>query len=539
MAVELCKVSLWMEALEPGKPLSFLDHHIRCGNSLLGATPRALNAGLPDDAFNPLIGDDKAVCTEAKKRNKDERSQLALFHGSETKPWESLGSLPAAMLEVETISDATAAAIHRKEQRYAELMQSSGYLHGHFLADAWCAAFVWKKTRDFPYPITNDVLRKIEGDPYDCASWLRVEVEHLSRRYKFFHWHLAFPEVFRVPAKGEKHTSEPAGWDGGFDVILTNPPWDRLKFNEQEWFANRAPEIAEALTTAARKKLLDALPEKSPELFREFVDERRVFEGINALIRHSGNFPYGSGGELNLATLFAESSVALASLTGRVGAVLPTTIVTDKSAQPLCQSWLRNGQLVAVFDFENRAGLFPHIDRRYKFSIMTLRGGREPAASVLAAFFLEDPAEVSRNENVLQIRTSDIAHVNPNTLSFPVSRSKRDFQLLLSLHQKAEPLLRDSEENDGGSWGYGVFFVFEMNKDSSRFFTEPATGLLPLLEAKLVHQFEHRAATFAGQTARDLANGTARESTISELGYWGAMEPNPELGIRFLMSSLS
>jgi hypothetical protein len=280
MAVELCKVSLWMEALEPGKPLSFLDHHIQCGNSLLGATPHSLTDGLPDDAFKPLIGDDKAVCTEAKKRNKDERSQLALFHGSETKPWEYLGSLPAAMLEVETMSDETAAALHRKEQRYAEFVQSSGYLHSRFLADVWCAAFVWKKTQEFPYPITNDVLRKIERNPYDCAPWLRVEVEHLSHRYQFFHWHIAFPEVFRVPAKGEQPTSKLAGWNGGFDVILSNPPWDRLKFNEQEWFAKRAPEIAEALTTAARKKLLDALPEKSPELFRKFVEERRVFEEL-------------------------------------------------------------------------------------------------------------------------------------------------------------------------------------------------------------------------------------------------------------------
>jgi hypothetical protein len=521
MSVELCKVTLWLEATEPGKPLSFLDHHIQCGNSLLGATPRVLAEGLPDDAFKPLTGDDKAVCAETKKLNKSERQQLTLFHGIETKPWEHLGNLPAAMIEVETMSDDTAAGLHRKEQRYDELVRSASYENARLLADTWCAAFVWKKCKPvdggFDYAITNDVLRKIERNPHDCAPWMREEIERLRDRYQFFHWHLAFPEVFPVPDKSERPSNEDAGWNGGFDVLLGNPPWDRLKFNEQEWFAECAPEIADAPTTAARKKLLDALPETAPELFREFAEQRRVFEGINALIRDSGNFPHGSGGELNLATLFAESCGRLASASGRVGAVLPTTIITDKSAQPLCQSWLENGRLVAVFDFENRAKLFPHVDSRYKFSVITLRGGSEPGAAVQTAFWLQDPVEIKREENILPLTLADIALVNPNTLSFPVSRTKRDAELLLAIHRKSEPLLRATREQDGGSWGYGVFFVFEMNKDSESFSTEPSDGALPLLESKLVHQFAHRAATFAGQTQRDIANGNARESTPNEL----------------------
>lgn len=519
MAVELCKVTLWLEATEPGKPLSFLDHHIQCGNSLLGVTPRLLEEGLPDDAFKPIAGDDKAVCTEAKKRNKEERKQLALFHGStEIAPWLHLGNLPAAMLAVDTMSDDTAAELHRKEERYAALVRSAAYESARFLADAWCAAFVWKKTRDFGYPITNDVLRKIERNPHGaCDPWMRDEIERLREQYQFFHWHLAFPEVFPPPAKAEKAENKNTGWSGGFDVLLGNPPWDRLKLDEQEWFAERAPEIANAPTTATRKRLLSELPERAPALWRQFENARRVFEGINVFIRISGNYPHGAGGELNLATLFAETFTRLANKQGRVGAVLPTTIVTDKSAQPLCHAWLEKGRLVAVFDFENRAKLFPHIDSRYKFAVVTLRGGEQPGAAVKAGFYLQHPEEVSREENLLSITLADIAQVNPNTLSFPVSRTKRDAELLLAMHRRAEPLLRDSDSFNGGSWGYGVFFVFEMNKDSDVFTTQPADGLLPLLEAKLVHQFNHRAATFAGQDSRDIANGNARESSPGEL----------------------
>ena len=71
MAAELCRVSLWLEAIEPGKPLSFLDHHIRVGNSLLGATPALLAKGIPDEAFTPIEGDDKEICKRFKKVNKD------------------------------------------------------------------------------------------------------------------------------------------------------------------------------------------------------------------------------------------------------------------------------------------------------------------------------------------------------------------------------------------------------------------------------------------------------------------------------------
>ncbi|MCD6598974.1 MAG: N-6 DNA methylase [Dehalococcoidia bacterium] len=106
MAVELCKVSLWMEALEPGKPLSFLEHRIQCGNSLLGTTPALLEKGIPDDAFKPIEGDDKEICKEYKKRNKAEKKQTEMFT-PDMQPWERLGDLAAGMMRLEDISDDT------------------------------------------------------------------------------------------------------------------------------------------------------------------------------------------------------------------------------------------------------------------------------------------------------------------------------------------------------------------------------------------------------------------------------------------------
>ena len=96
MAVELCQVALWMEALEPGKPLSFLDHHVQCGNSLLGTTPALLAKGIPDEAFEPIEGDDKKWCSALKRQNKEDRNNQPRMFEDDLKPWEQLGNLPAA-----------------------------------------------------------------------------------------------------------------------------------------------------------------------------------------------------------------------------------------------------------------------------------------------------------------------------------------------------------------------------------------------------------------------------------------------------------
>ena len=206
MAVELCKVGLWMEALEPGKPLSFLDHHIQCGNSLLGTTPRCWHEGIPDAAFEPIEGDDKAYCRGYKKQNKEERQGQERFFNDDAPPWERQGNLAAAILELDSIPADSVAGVRCRELRWTALVQSTGYRSGRLLADAWCAAFVWKKRPNdkLPYPITETAFRRIERTPHDIVPWMYEEIQRLARQYQFFHWFLAFPDVFTLPPKSEK-----------------------------------------------------------------------------------------------------------------------------------------------------------------------------------------------------------------------------------------------------------------------------------------------------------------------------------------------
>ena len=233
MAVELCKVALWMEALEPGKPLSFLDHHIQCGNSLLGTTPALLARGIPDDAFTAIEGDVKPRVAELKKQNKREREDYLNRQGYLFDPPMKLGNMAADFARLNSAPDGTLADVAAIQDRYAQLVRGNDYQFGRLLADTWCAAFVWKKddSADGKLCPTERDFRKVETHAATgLLPHVRAEVERLSRKFQFFHWHLAFPDVFRLPANGETPDNEHTGWNGGFDAVLGNPPWVRQEF---------------------------------------------------------------------------------------------------------------------------------------------------------------------------------------------------------------------------------------------------------------------------------------------------------------------
>jgi hypothetical protein len=123
MSVELCKVALWLEAVEPGKPLNFLDHYIKCGNSLLGTTPEFIRDGIPDKAYEPITGDNKEAARWMRQLNKDAREGQGHFDFTKALPWERLGNLPAAVAKLESLNDDTPEALASKEKFYREIVE--------------------------------------------------------------------------------------------------------------------------------------------------------------------------------------------------------------------------------------------------------------------------------------------------------------------------------------------------------------------------------------------------------------------------------
>ena len=241
MSVELCKVSLWMEAMEPGKPLGFLDHHIKCGNSLLGTTPSLLSRGIPDAAFTAIEGDDKTLMTPLKRRNRQERdAKIQDLFGHVEAEWSYQHAFEDAIHEVDGLDDENIQSLEKKQLAYEEFQHSSSYVGGKRLHDAWCAAFVCPKV-DPENVITSHLIYEMQRDPNRCPKEQQELIDALSARYQFFHWHIEFPDVFQPLENIDEKDSK--GWKGGFDCMLGNPPWDMQETKDNEFFAVSFPEI--------------------------------------------------------------------------------------------------------------------------------------------------------------------------------------------------------------------------------------------------------------------------------------------------------
>jgi hypothetical protein len=197
-SVEACRYRLALDARAPDIALSCLDHHIQCGDSLLGATPALLAQGIPDTAFTPIAGDDKAVAAALRKRNQDERlGQMAL-------------PFPTAQADPVPVAPPV-----------------------RLLADAWCAAFLWPKTPEALPAVTHDTWRWLHLAPERVATATQATITRLASQYRVLHWHIAFPEVFALPDASEPPENVRAGWHGGFDVVLGKPPWQPLTARAQ------------------------------------------------------------------------------------------------------------------------------------------------------------------------------------------------------------------------------------------------------------------------------------------------------------------
>jgi methylase of polypeptide subunit release factors len=517
MAVELCKVNLWLEALEPGKPLSFLEHHIQRGNSLLGATPALLRKGIPDEAFEPLEGDEKKFCQEFRKRNKKEfKARGSLF--PEREPWHRLGDLATALADLDALPDDSAASQRAKQDRWEELIRSNSYEFGRLWADAWCAAFVWKKVNDpnFPYPITEEVFRRIEKNPFSVPDWMRNEIRRLADEYQFLHWHLAFPRVFRVGEGTASDSASGPGWVGGFDVVLGNPPWEQQQVSEQEFFSDRAPDIATA-AGAERKRLIETLRGASPALHASFVAAQRRSDGENQLVRDSGRYPLCGRGKLNTYAVFAELNRSLLSAKGRAGFIVPSGIATDDTTKPYFNAIIDEASLSSLWDFHNHDRLFYDVGhRRFKFCLLTLCGSAVTANVGQFAFFLRDPADLREPGRCFELSASDIALLNPNTRTCPIFRTRRDAEITKAIYGRVPVLIDETKGEAGNPWH--VEFrqgLFNMTSDSGFFrtakqleadgwtlaggnvYSKDGERFLPLYEAKMVHHFNHRYGDYA------------------------------------------
>ena len=352
--------------------------------------------------------------------------------------------------------------------------------------------------------ITYGKLEKFAADAEPTLELAAAEtlVADLTRQYRFFHWHVEFPHIFRTGVTG---IDGKTGWSGGFSCVIGNPPWERVKLQEQEFFAAKAPAIANAANAAARKKLIAALPDTDPMLYNEFQTELRKAAGWSFLLRESGRYPLTGRGDINTYAVFAETARTVIGPQGRSGLVLPTGIATDATTAPFFGDLVRNAKLVSFLDFENEAFLLSRaVHHSVRFCLLTVCG--RATRVNLASFAFGTRYMRDLPERRFTMPPEEILLVNPNTGTTPVFRSRRDAEITIGIYKRVPVLWRDDPEEN--PWGLSFMAMLHMANDSGLFHTSDEGDVLPLYEAKMVHYFDHRLGTYEGQTEAQANVGT-------------------------------
>lgn len=507
MAIQLAKTALWLEAYSPDRPLSFVDHHLQVGDALLGVLdPKVLEHGIPDEAYTALSGDDKTVASALKKQNK-----------ADLKSWKAIASgdlftqagLAVQAGAVETLSDDTPESIVAKRSAWREARAVAQRSILARLADTYVAAFLAPKLANTgeQVPLSGYLWGVLSGQAPKAD--LEESAQYLCRMHSVFHWWLAFPQV---AAKG------------GFSVMLGNPPWERIKLQEEEFFASRSPLVATAKNKSERGQRIEWLREGvllhnlNPDLeraeglippnkaemalYEAFIAARRGAEAASLFAHDGRRYPLTGVGDVNTYALFAEAFLQATAPTGRAGFIVPTGIATDDSTKAYFGHIASSGKLASLYDFENSEGVFPAVHRSYKFSLLTL--GAAPQAEFVC--FATQVPQLNDSRRRFRLAPSEFSLINPNTRTCPVFRSERDAELTKKFYRAAPVLIREAQFGPNGellepevnSWGISFQRMLDMSNDSGLFLDSPPSGShsLPLYEAKMIHQFDHRWATY-------------------------------------------
>jgi hypothetical protein len=508
MAVELCKVGLWMEAVEPGLPLTFLNSHIQYGNALLGTTPELMAQGIPDAAWDPIEGDDKKTASALKKRNKTEAGgQRTMDFGGPVSVHTEAQIVTRAVTELDAASDANVEALAKKEESWDGILGSPEYRHQKFVADAWCAAFVWPKqlgelTEAAP---TNELWRQLRDGQSKASTFTTKTVTELSVNYRLFHWHLQFPQVF------EK---------GGFDVVLGNPPWDTLSPDAKEFFSQWDENVRFMAPDEQRRAIQDL--RKSPAIEEAWTDYCRKLYSTVAFIKESGRYhlfaPGNLGkGDFNVYRMFVELALTSVRRGGRAAQIVPEGFYNGANCMKIREQLFERCALQSIYGFENnRHAWFDSVDTRAKFAIYTAEvPGRTRSFEV--AFNIRDQAELVAvvDGGTQTLPVSLVREFSPDALALMEFESQRDIDVATKMYA-AHPKFGDQLT---GASRRSYMREIDMGTDRD-LFSEDSVGI-PLYEGRMVAAYDHRAKGYRSGRGRkadwcDLPFGSPSKSIQSQ-----------------------
>ncbi|POF27763.1 Eco57I restriction-modification methylase domain-containing protein [Roseibium marinum] len=514
MAVELAKVALWLHTFTVGAPLSFLDHHLRCGDSLFGSwvkngVEKAANYGTPLLLHEPM----KRALRAASK-----------------------------MQIVEGLTDAEIAEAHRSADVFAEVEDMTAPL------DALLKLIHAIDWLDIKGKAGKDALKIFFdgqfGDPLDIAMGKKEpktnreegqrftaildQARMLIAEENFLNWQVAFPGIWSNWEKDEL--------TGGFDAMIGNPPWDRMKLQEVEWFAARRSEIALAQRASDRKKMIQELVVEDDPLIHDYEKASERAEASVERARKSGEYPLLSGGDVNIYSLFVERSLGLISDSGMVGLLTPIGIGADKTAAKFFSTVSEAKQVKVFLAFENKGGwLFKDVHHEDQPTILVVGGKERRYDSFKYGVKLHQlPSDAT--SSVVMLTSEDCRRLNPNTGTVPIYREAAAGALLTEMYRQGTILVDRSGGVENKAWPVKYRTVFHMTNDSECFRTldelkesegaYPIGGerfgsakgdWYPLYEGKMISIYNHRYAGVRANENNISGQGVPVHSTDEQL----------------------
>jgi hypothetical protein len=551
-AVTLAKVAIWLECHVPGQPLTFLDHHLKHGNALLGVgfdpdlidwqTSHASgkkwgSGGVPDAAFTALHGDLNSAATTLKKDNQKRRAGHASLLASGGSASVDISDLAKQAVGIAWLDDSTPAGLAAKRDAWMVYGDSENLLRERLLADAWMACWTMPKNAstvkadDQPFDVFYD--SHYHGLPDPDRAGVRAIAE---QRYvhSFFHWYLEFPDIHE---------------QGGFDCMVGNPPWEVLQMGEEEWFkAAGRPDIAKARTQSARRKKIAALYTSMSQADLDLARRWDIAVQRNQVQRQfaskGGRFPWGGVGKLNLYALFADHFLTSRTTDGAAGFICPDGIAVGATYADFFGHLVISNQLVSFWSFENEEKVFSEVHNETKFALVTLRAhdGTKPIGFT---GYIRQAAAIDDPERRYDLTADQIAAINPNTLTAPLFRQAGSADVTASIHSTVGVLINETKPEDDPAhdpWDVDFLQMFNMASDSSLFrddtwiaerggtiadgrATLPNGGrLVPLYEGKMCWQYDHRYGTYDGQTEKQANKGVLPHTT-------DAMKADPDFTV--------
>lgn len=494
LAVELCKTALWIEALEPGRPLSFLDAHIKCGDSLLGVSDLSvLRTGIPDEAYVEFDNDDQAYTRELKKRNKEQRDGR---RGEEAQLRLPVVVMPPNLAAaVAALTEAPEDTVEQVAAKRRSLREVEDGPAGHDLrvaCDIWTAAFFLPRTQRPDRPgrdivPTTDSLWSYLRAPSSIYGPLIGAVAQMAGALRFFHWPLEFPE---------------ATAQGGFDLIFGNPPWETVNPDAKEWFAPFDPRIAE-LAPEPLAKRIDELCEV-PSINIAWNKHCDFLYRFANFLRKSGRYTLFAAGSLgkgdfNVWRIFTELALRGVRHDGVAGQLVPQGIYNGANASALRVHLINNFQIEALIGLLNRKKIWFDIDSRLKFAIYVARNGKN-TTNIDAEFnvFSYERLAALRNGLSIRIPIDLVREVSPESMAIAEVAHPADIEIVRKLYASMPTFGAPSIKGTRRRY----LREMEMGHDREDFYS--GEDGITLYQGSMVTHFDHRAKAYRSGHGRSV-----------------------------------